>query len=305
MRILTLTSDADEYRTYLAHLDCTIDFATSPDAVDHIYDILLAQPDLAAEYLKRGGTPQWIQSTWAGVTPLLDSARSRDITVTGVKGVFGQQIAEYVFAYLLEDIRDTRRSYTDQLQRTWQPFLPGTLRDRHLVIAGTGSIGQHIARTARSFAMRVTGVSRTGTAEVDFDQVHPATNLAEIVQDADYLLLVLPDTRSTHNLIDNDVLNALPPHAMLINVGRGATLDTAAVLDALSNGRLRRAVLDVFPEEPLSPDSELWLCPNLVITPHIAAESIPADIAAIFLRNLDRYREGRVLEFTVDLQQGY
>ena len=303
MNILVLESDAPDYASHLEGLSHDVTYARNPAEVSTVHDVLLARPDYAVEYIHKYGEPQWIQSTWAGITPLVGVARSA--LVTGVKGIFGPLMSEYVFAYLLEDIRDIPRSYTQQTAQHWQPYLPQTLQNRNMVIVGTGSIGEHIATTARSFNMRVTGVSRTGQPNAAFDHTTDTSELNSVVNDADYLILVLPDTPSTRGLIGSSTLDSLPSHAMLINVGRGHSLDHVALTKALESGALRRAVLDVFPEEPLPQESDLWTIPNITITPHISAVSFPADVAKIFRKNLESYEHGREMDFVVDLAQGY
>lgn len=302
MEILVLAEDAPDYAPFLKDLhDVTFsdDVATAPETAQ----VLLGQPDLAAEYLKKGARPDWVQSTWAGVTPLLPYARAQHFKLTGVKDVFGQAIAEYIFAYLLTDVRKTEQSQLAQQAGHWQPFTVGTLAQQHMVIVGAGSIGQRVASLAKAFKMRVSGVSRTGAAQPDFDDVttFPGPNL----EHADFLVLILPDTPATTHLIDRDVLSLLPKHCMLINVGRGSTMDHEALVLALESGQLRKAVLDVFPEEPLAPTSPLWHMPNAVVTPHIAATSHPSAIAPLFLRNLDNYLTQKPLKHLIDVHEGY
>ena len=303
MNVLVLESDAPDYEEHLGGFDHNLTFARHPNEVTESHEILLARPDYAVDYIRSFGEPTWIQSTWAGITPLVGMVQSA--LVTGVKGIFGPLMSEFVFAYLLEDIRNLPRSYQQQEAKTWQPYLPETLQGRHMVIVGTGSIGEHIATTARTFGMRVTGVSRTARDNAAFDRVADTSKLNGIVTDADYLVLTLPDTSATRGLIDPTILASLPTHAMLINVGRGHCLDHVALENTLRNSSLRRAVLDVFPEEPLPESSPLWTTPNLSITPHISAVSFPHDVAKIFRTNLKKFESGQPLDFVVDLAQGY
>ena len=303
MNVLVLESDAPDYAEHLGGLGHNLTFATHPNDVTAPHDILLAQPDYAVEYIKSFSEPTWIQSTWAGITPLVGMVQSA--VVTGVKGIFGPLMSEFVFAYLLEDIRNLPRSYQQQAAKNWQPYLPETLQGRHMAIVGTGSIGAHIATTARTFGIRVTGISRTARTNAAFDRMADTSKLCRIVTDADYLVLTLPDTFATRGLIDQTILASLPTHAMLINVGRGHCLDHVALDIALRDSSLRRAVLDVFPEEPLPESSPLWTTPNLSITPHISAVSFPQDVAKIFQNNLQKFESGQPLDFVVDLAQGY
>lgn len=302
MEILVLADDATDYVPLLKGVD-RVTFATAVSRAPATTQVLLGQPDLAAEYLHAGAQPDWIQSTWAGVTPILPYARRQPFQLTNIKGVFGQAIAEYLFAYLLADVRNTEQARIAQSTGRWQPFITGTLAHKHLVIVGAGSIGQKVASLAKAFNMRVSGISRSGAAQPNFDDLSPfpGANLGR----ADYLALILPDTPETTNLINREVLALLPDHCMLINVGRGTTLDHEALVIALQTGKLRKAILDVFPEEPLEPTSPLWQMPNAVVTPHIAAASHPGEIAPVFLNNLDKYLTGQPLDHLVDVDRGY
>ncbi|NKC00005.1 MAG: D-2-hydroxyacid dehydrogenase [Pseudomonadales bacterium] len=307
MSILVLSQDALDYTEFL-NKEADIYFATDAkqlNADQFSFDILLAQPDLAAQYLQLGGTASWIQSTWAGIEPLTKEEKAKSLLVTGVKEIFGPLIAQYVFAYLLDDVRDLGRALRAQTDKQWQPYTPETLQDRHLVILGTGSIGVEVAAVAKSFRMRVTGVSRSGQVKPGFDTVLPIDRLYHATSDADYFLIVLPGTDDTAGLINADVLATLPSTAMLLNVGRGVTLNEDALVTALQSKLLRKAVLDVFQTEPLPAESSLWDTPNTYITPHISAVSYPHEVAKIFLHNLDLYRAGESLDYLVDLDRGY
>ena len=305
MKILVLEEYADGYREYLSNLAHDVTYAVALTGLDSNYDVLLAQPDLAAAYLQAGGQAKWIQSSWAGVRPLTDTLHDRDVLVTGIKDVFGPQIAEYVFAYVLEELRQPGTYRAAQRERQWRQLPGGTTSNRHMVIVGTGSIGSHVAKVATTFGIRVTGVSRSGAPVPAFERVMPVTQLGEAVTDADYVVLVLPDTAAAQHLINADVFACMNARPLLFNVGRGSTIDDTALLSALRDGKLRGAVLDVFDREPLPADSPLWNEPGVVITPHVAAVSFPADITGIFLGNLAKFEAGEPLDFVVDPVRGY
>ncbi|MEM7097661.1 MAG: D-2-hydroxyacid dehydrogenase [Pseudomonadota bacterium] len=305
MKILVLEEFAERYPSYLKHLQHEVTYATSIQQTGRHYDVLLAQPDLAAEYLRDGGQVRWIQSTWAGVRPLAESTISANTLVTGVKEIFGGQIAEYVFTYLLDEIRTPGRYRAAQSNRQWQQIPPETLLSRRMVIVGTGSIGRRLASVARTFGLHVTGVSRSGNHHPEFDDVVKTALLQNVLQNADYIILVLPDTPETKHLFSAETFAAMDKHPLLINAGRGSTIDHDALISALRDQRIRAAVLDVFEEEPLPANHALWTEPNVTITPHIAAVSFPADIARLFLSNLEKFRHSQPLDFVIDLSRGY
>ncbi len=268
-------------------------------------NILLGSAPLAEKFLQAGHRAKWIQSTWAGNAKLIPFLKKADTILTGVKGVFGPLIAEYVFAYLLPEIRGTKRLSNAQAENRWDSFEPDTLQGKEFVFIGAGSIGAHVANIARAFGMRTVGVSRSGVSLDSFDRMYSADKLEQAMRTADYILLSVPETPASSRIIGRSALAAVKPGATLINVGRGSTLDTSAAIDALAANQLSLVVLDVFDTEPLPADSPLWGKPNLIITPHIAAVSHPQVIAKKFLSNLARYKCGDDLVDVIDPLIGY
>lgn len=266
--------------------------------------VLFGNPDIIAEVLPKMPAVDWVQSTWAGVAPLL-SAGPRAYTLTGVKGVFGEQMSEYVIGYLLAHELKVLERWQQQSRHSWHRSFSGTLQGKRLGIMGTGSIGRHIAGTARHFGLRVQGFSRSGKPAENFDEVMDASRLHPFLGALDYLVCVLPATSATQGLLNAAALSALPAHAVLVNVGRSNVVDHVALAAALHNGMLAAAVLDVFDVEPLPGDSILWDVPNLYITPHIAAISHPARIAPIFVENYRRYVNKQPLKYVIDMSAGY
>ncbi|MBY6187670.1 D-2-hydroxyacid dehydrogenase [Marinobacter hydrocarbonoclasticus] len=296
-KILLLTGDNAAYQSRLG----TCQFTDDPEAAA----IWLAEPAMAAPLLRQGHQPRWLASTFAGVDALMAGDLPRSYQLTNVRGIFGPLMAQYVFAHLLSQLRELPRYAAQQADAQWQPHPYGSLAGQTLVLLGTGDIAQHIAQVGKAFGMRVIGVSRSGTPKPGFDEVHAIAALNAILPEADALVSVLPNTPATHHLLNQDTLALLPSGATLINVGRGHTLCPDALLAQLNRGALRRAVLDVFEQEPLDSASPLWRHPNVTITPHIAATSFPDQIAAQFLDNLARYRRGEPLANQVDFTQGY
>jgi phosphoglycerate dehydrogenase-like enzyme len=245
-----------------------------------------------------------VQSTWAGVEALLQQPR-RDFRLTGVKGVFGPLMAEYVFAYLLAHETKLLERHRRQQQREWWPADSGTLAGKTLGIMGTGSIGGRIADAGRMFGMRVVGFSRGGAAVDGFEKVFASADLRDFLAEADYLVGVLPGTPATDGLLDAAAFAAMRPHCYLVNVGRGTVIDEDALAAALNAGKLGGAVLDVFRQEPLPKDSPLWETPNLTVSAHVAACSRPADIARLFEENYNRFLAGAPLRHRIDFERGY
>lgn len=266
--------------------------------------ILFGSPDLIAEVLPHMPKVDWVQSSWAGVTPLI-AAERRDYILTGIKDVFGPPISEYVFGYILAHELKILQRLQAQQEKRWSSAESGTLTGKRLGIMGTGSIGQHIAKMAKNFGMSVAGLSRSGTNSPNFDKVTPSNELHSFLHDLDYLVSVLPQTAATDNLLDATALACLPARACVINVGRGNVIDDAALVSALCDQRLGGAVLDVFDTEPLPQQSPLWTTPNLLVTGHVAAMSHSSLIVPIFVDNYRRYSAGKPLKHSVDFAAGY
>jgi phosphoglycerate dehydrogenase-like enzyme len=307
---LVVTATAEQCAEELTRLaDFPISFkacTSTEQALDEYTDesILFGRPDMIADILPNMPTVDWVQSSWAGVTPLIEAKR-RDYVLTGVKDVFGPQLAEYVIGYLLAHELRVLERMQEQQQHKWFNGLSGTIEGRQLGIMGTGSIGQYIATTANDFGMSVTGLSRSGAPKSGFENVMQTTRLHEFLEEIDYLVAILPDTPETDNLLDAEALKKLPQHAYFINIGRSNVIDDEALIDALENKRLAGAALDVFDEEPVPKESPLWDTPNLTITAHIAAVSYPSLIVPIFVDNYRRYTNKQPLKYVVDFDAGY
>lgn len=266
--------------------------------------VLFGNPALIVPILPSMPSVKWVQSSWAGVTPFMDCER-RDYVLTGVKDVFGPQMSEYVIGYLLAHELKVLRRMQEQKARNWFKGFSGSLAGKRLGVMGTGSIGRHIANTAKSFGLQVTGLSRSGQVAPGFDKVMPVDQLHEFLKETDYLVSTLPQTDATDNLLDATALQRLPAHAYFINVGRSNVVDDNALIDALRNNRLAGAALDVFDEEPIPKDSTLWGTPNLSITAHIAAISHPLLLVPIFVDNYRRYVNEQPLKYVIDFATGY
>lgn len=276
--------------------------------------IALADPNLIAPLLEEPATHEppaalpalrWVQSTWAGVDALLRPGLRRDYQLTNVREVFGPAIAEYVIGYAIMHERLGFRRYRSQQARTWDAAPPGSLQGRTLGILGVGSIGAYLAGALKPLGVRVIGYTRSSETCAAIDRYYHGDELHAFAAACDYLVCTLPNTPDTHHLIDGSLLAAMQPHAVLINVGRGATVDEGALVAALAAGRLGGAVLDVFEQEPLPPGHPLWALPNVLITAHTAAVSFPHQIAPIFIENYRRWSAGEALLYPVDFARGY
>jgi len=260
-------------------------------------------PEAAPEQLEH---LRWIQSTGAGVDRIVNHpGLFADTLVTRVVGVFGERMAEYVLSRALFLTQDLPGLIRDQAKRRWRPFAPRRLSGLRTVVAGVGEIGGEIARALAAKGAEVIGVNTSGQPVEGLARVEPAARLDELLPGCDLLVLVLPSTPATRRLIDRRRLSLLPQGAWLINVGRGALLDEAALIASLEAGRLGAACLDVFEQEPLPEESPLWSLPNVLISPHLAGLTTPEEAAGAFIENFRRLEEGRQPLGLVDRRSGY
>ena len=310
-RALILTKYPDEYQRLIEaeQLPDLELFATS-DVADGLAragdsGIVLGDPARVVQALPHLTRLQWVQLSWAGVEPMLDPALRRDYVLTNIRGVFGPLMSEYVFGYLLAHERKIVSRLESQREGRWDTTLPGTLQGKTIGLVGVGSIGAHLAATAKHFGMQVRGFTRSSADCPHVDAYFHGDDKAAFASGLDYLVAVLPNTHGTRRIVDAAMLEALLPHAVIVNAGRGDTLDLDALVSALNRGRLAAAVLDVFPEEPLPLDHVLWRTPRVIITSHTAAPSFPADIVSVFADNYRRFAKGEELAHRVDFDRGY
>jgi phosphoglycerate dehydrogenase-like enzyme len=233
---------------------------------------------------------RFVQATFAGAGQQLAAAElSREeldrIVWTSSAGVHATPLAEWSMFGLLAFAKDLPRLLRDKAARHWDHYPVDELRGRRVLVVGLGEIGSEFARLATAFGMTVVSVTRS------------AGDLDELLPQADAVVLTLPLTDETRGLFDRGRLARMRPGAILVNVGRGGVVDEDALVDALRDGRLRGAALDVFAQEPLRSGSPLWDLENVVLSPHTAALSRHENerIVELFADNLRRYLAGEEL----------
>ena len=311
-RVLILARNSEEYRLLiesagLPALDKLVVAKTPSEALTlgDDFDIVFGDPGLIRGMLSGLPRLRWVQSIWAGVEPLLDPGLRRDYLLTNARGVFGGLMSEFVFSYLLFHERRIFQRLQAQQENRWDNSITGSLRGKTIGLLGVGSIGTVLAGTAKHFGLNVRGYTRSSESCRDVDVYYHGSGLADFASGLDYLVNVLPSTAETRHIVDASLLGRLPAQAVLINAGRGVTMDQSALVDALQNGRLAMAVLDVFEQEPLPPAHLFWHTPNLYMTFHTSAPSWPADLSRLFIENYRRYMGGQPLLHVVDFERGY
>ena len=267
--------------------------------------VWLGAPDLLAPLLRGGARPQWVQSTWAGITPMLAADLPRDYRLSRAVGVFGQAMAEYVLTYLLAHERQVLSRAALQGEGRWDTRTPHGLGGRRALIVGAGDIGHAVARLLAPFGIELRGIARQPRALEPFLEVAGIDQLQRLAAQADYLINLLPNTPDTGDLYDAGLFARLPRGALFINAGRGTAVVDADLVAALQGGQLAAAVIDVCREEPPAPDHPFWRAPNLLLTGHTAAPTPPRAMARLFLDNLTRHRAAEPLLGQVDFARGY
>ena len=256
---------------------------------------------------------RWIQLWSTGADSVWEclGLPERDIQVTNLRGVHAVPISEHVFALLLARMRNIPHLALNQAERKWQNPKELTFRELKggtLVVVGTGTVGRAVAQIAQGFGLYTIGIRRQGQDPVDgFDEVHNALKLRQAFKRADFVVVTLPLTTDTKGLLGLFEIRAMPAHAYLISVGRGAVIDEGALVTALRSKWIAGAALDVFIDEPLPETSQLWDLPNVIVTPHSAGDGVGnADRAMeVLARNYKLYCTGQRLQNLVDLQAGY
>jgi len=252
------------------------------------------------------GNIRWVHCTGAGVDAwLYPTELSRDILLTRTSESFGPMIAEWALARALAFAQQLDDLARCQREHSWSPRDISMLRGTTAVVVGTGDVGTHIARLFAALGCRVHGVSRSGTADPSvFSKTADVSALGEMAAAADWLILALPLTAATRGLVSRDTLK-LCRSAFLINAGRGAVVDEPAILDALDQGWLKGAALDVFTVEPLPRESPLWADRRVMISPHISGLTTIDGALAGFLECLDEVERGVVPARIVDRDRAY
>ena len=283
-RVVVSLPDIPE-RVHIGDLPANVDIRLVPPEPEPVPDI--TEVDLIVPFARtRGpllellagppGRLQVIQTLSAGVDWLVGRVPER-VIVCNARGVYDAPLAEWVVGAILAMQRGLVQSRDAQARHAWEAIEPPELLGRRVVILGLGSIGTAIADRLRPFGVDVIGVGRTAR-----DGVRGLADLDEVLRDAEILVDMLPLTSETTGVLDARRLGLLPDGALVVNAGRGRTIDTTALVNELQGGRLR-AALDVTDPEPLRPDHPLWALPNVLISPHMAGDSPGSTIRAFEL----------------------
>jgi phosphoglycerate dehydrogenase-like enzyme len=226
------------------------------------------------ELLQLAPRLRWVQSLTTGTDQILRlKSLADDVIVSSTRGMHGPQMSELIFLHMLALARDFPRMQRNQQAATWERWPQPLLWGKTVTIVGVGAIAEALAPRCKAFGMTVVGVSATPRGVAGFDRVMVRGELVAAVSLADFVVLIVPLTPDTENLVDARVIAAMKPSAYLVNAARGGVLDEAALLAALRARRIAGAGLDVFRQQPLPPDSPWWREPQVIVTPLVGGMS--------------------------------
>jgi len=290
---LVVTHDRAEIERWLDRIEVA--------AARFPHDLLLKAPRL-----------RWYQQWGAGADWLrrAPEVRASDLSLTNASGVHAVQISEHIIGMALALARGLHTAARHQVEHRWHRPEDGIweLAGGTMLLIGVGAIGARTAMLAQALGVRVLGVRRDPSqGDPHVDAMYGPDDLPTLWPQADLVVLTVPLTDETRHLVDETALRAMRPNAVIVNIGRGGTIDQAALIRALREGWIGAAGLDVFDPEPLPADSPLWDLPNVLITSHYAGMSPVYNqrALAIFTDNLARYVAGRPMRNVVDKALGY
>lgn len=252
------------------------------------------------------GELRWIHTSSIGVDSLMtDEIVNSDIVVSNSRGVCERPIAEWVLGVLLMFTKDLRRTIELQQARTWQHRETEPLLGRKVLVVGPGPVGRETVLLLRAAGMDVNVVGRSARHDPQLGSISGFDELDHLLGQADDVVLTLPLTEETRGLFNSSRLRTMRPGARLVNVGRGAVVVEQDLLDALDDGHLGGAALDVFEHEPLDAGNPLWSRRNILVSPHASGDLIGwrARVVDCFARNLRLWKAHEPLQDVVDLKK--
>jgi len=269
-------------------------------------EIALVGMTFPQDVFKRMPKLEWIQALAAGVEGYIQNAEQfKHIPVCRIAGAFGKYMAEYVLAYVLYFCQNIPRVLKAQREKKWDPFRMEFIHQKTLGVMGLGHIGQVVAQKARDAGMRVVSWDMARAEAPFVERQFGSQEVSGFLKEADFVVLTLPATPATKNMVGRDFFKAMKKTAYLINICRGAIVDEDALVEALTSGQIAGAVIDAMKEEPLPPESPLWDCPNLIVTSHISGPSLPEDMVEIFRENFRRFLRKEPLIGLIDFSRGF
>lgn len=315
MKILVVMETKERHKEWLQQSapEAELHFVRGKNATEaDVADADAIIGNLPCHLLPAAKKLRWLQLNSAGADAYCkDGLLPESVLLTNATGAYGLALSEHLLAQLLAMMKNLYPYYDNQKKGLWHDEGNVTsIEDSHVLILGIGDIGRAFARRVKALGAHVTGVRRReGAKPFGIDEIGSMENLRELLGKADIVVSTLPGTAATTALFDKKHFAAMKKGAYFLNIGRGTTVVTADLTEAMQQGHLAGAALDVTDPEPLPPDHPLWHTPNVYITPHISGDyHLPATqdkIIQIAARNLTAFLRGDPLENLVDRQTGY
>jgi phosphoglycerate dehydrogenase-like enzyme len=245
--------------------------------------------------LRKASRLQWIQTITTGVDYIVNLPSLRkEVLLSCSRGIHVPQVSEFAMALMLALNRNLPQFIRNQDAKVWQRW-PTRLLDRKKVgILGIGAIGEAIARKCKAFGMTVLGIDAVRRPVEAVDHFYGPEDLAKVVREVDYFIIVVPNIPQTRKMVSAEVLSGMKPTAVLINLGRGEVVDEVALIRLLQTGKIAGAGLDTFWQEPLPENHPFWGMKNVIMTPHVGgmSEICVDQVLSIFEENLRRFLKG-------------
>jgi phosphoglycerate dehydrogenase-like enzyme len=283
--------------------------APEADAILTVGMVNTALPEIWPAMIKL----KWVHSLSTGVEQILFPALVESpIPLTNARGVFKRSLAEFAALGMLYFAKAVPRLVEQQRQHKWETFQVEWIPERAVSIVGYGEIGRECALLAKGLGARILAMRRRPELLADdplVDKAFAVSELHKMLAESDYVIAAAPNTPETRHMLSDAEFAAMKPTAVIINVGRGAVIDEAAMVRALETKQIAGAALDVFETEPLPPTSKLWDMPNVLISPHCTDRTRDPDWLDLamrrFVSNFGHFMKGEPLEFIVDKKAGY
>jgi len=301
----------DEYMQQIHDLGVeTVVVKSEGEVLDEIGDADAYFGRMTPEILAKAEKLRWVQATSAGLDGYyFPELRESDLTVTNIRGIYSDVIADHVFAMVMAFARGLHHYVRNQSRGKWEKGAPVIhLAGTTLGVVGLGGIGLAVAERGPTFGMRVVGMDPAPKGKPDFiERIYSPDELPEMVAESDFVVICVPHTADTEGLFNTEMFGAMKDTAILINIGRGMVVQLDALADALRSGQIGGAGLDVYEKEPLPEGHALWAMENVILTPHVAGISPEIDKRrkALIVENVRRFCAGEALLNVVDNKKGY
>ena len=247
----------------------------------------------------------------AGVEKLpFDLLRERNIIVANAKGVNAKVIATYVMSYITSFAANSFENLENQKKHYWKYYQTvERINEKSLLIVGTGHIGSEIAKYAKAMGLNVIGIRRSpnNSSLPNFDEIDTYHNIEKYIPAADFIVLCCPLTAETRNLFDSQRIGLIKSTCVFMNVARSGLVDMDALYETMCSSKIKAAVIDVFPKEPISENDRWWSTPNVIVTPHSSGRTpnYKEDVLKPLIENIFAYLQGQDIPNRVDLINQY